>query len=68
MFALADTLKASKLSRPCFEPPCKQAGLLGQKVIVEVSNQPVAPKGITYKWGTLEFKLIGPAQGQIAAQ
>ena len=51
-----------------FHNACKQAGLLGQKVIVEVSNQPVAPKGITYKWGTLEFKLIGPAQGQIAAQ
>ena len=51
-----------------FHNACKQAGLLGQKVIVEVSNQPVAPKGITYKWGTLEFKLIGQAQGQIAAQ
>ncbi|GFD77253.1 hypothetical protein KUL118_01150 [Tenacibaculum sp. KUL118] len=51
-----------------FHNACKQAGLLGQKVIVEVSNQPVAPKGITYKWGTLEFKLIGPSQGQIAAQ
>jgi hypothetical protein len=51
-----------------FHNACKQAGLLGQKVIAEVSNQPVAPKGITYKWGTLEFKLIGPAQGQIAAQ
>lgn len=51
-----------------FHNACKQAGLLGHKVIVEVSNQPVAPKGITYKWGTLEFKLIGPAQGQIAAQ
>lgn len=51
-----------------FHNTVKQAGLLGQKVIVEVSNQPVAPKGISYKWGTLEFKLIGPSQGQIEAQ
>lgn len=51
-----------------FHNTVKQAGLLGQTVIVEVSNQPVAPKGISYKWGTLEFKLIGPSQGQIAAQ
>lgn len=40
----------------------KAQGLLGQRVIVEISNQAVAPKNSSYTWGVLSFKLIGAAQ------
>ena len=40
----------------------KANNLLGQKVLVEVSNQAVSPKNLNYSWGVLELKLIGPAQ------
>ena len=45
-----------------FHNQVKQAGLLGQRVLVKVKNQAVAPKNLSFTWGVLEFELIGPAQ------